>query len=45
MKTDEYVLRSDCVHGKVPFHDMQARGESGEEEAAQLGYVAQVLAR
>jgi hypothetical protein len=40
-----YDLRSDCVHGKVPFHDMQARGGKGEEEAAQLGYVAEVLAR
>jgi hypothetical protein len=40
-----YDLRSDCVHGKVPFHDMQSRGEAGEEEAAQLGYVAEVLAR
>lgn len=40
-----YDLRSDCVHGKVPFHDMQARGGEGEEEAAQLGYVAEVLSR
>jgi hypothetical protein len=40
-----YELRSMCVHGKLPFHDMQARGDAGEEEAAQLGYVAEVLAR
>lgn len=40
-----YDLRSDCVHGKVPFHDMQALGDAGEEMAAQLGYVAEVLAR
>jgi hypothetical protein len=40
-----YDLRSDCVHGKVPFHDMQARGDEGQEEAARLAYVAEVLAR
>jgi hypothetical protein len=40
-----YELRSMCVHGKLPFHDMQTRGDAGEEEAAQLSYVAEVLAR
>jgi hypothetical protein len=42
---DLYQLRSDCVHGKLPFHDMQQRGEEGEEHASQLAYVAEVLAR
>jgi hypothetical protein len=40
-----YQLRSDCVHGKVPFEDLKARGEEGQDEAAQLNYVAEVLAR
>lgn len=40
-----YQLRSDCVHGKLPFAEMQALGDKGEEHAAQLSYVAEVLAR
>jgi hypothetical protein len=42
---DLYQLRSDCVHGKIPFAKMQARGDEGEEQAAQLAYVAEVVAR
>lgn len=40
-----YELRNDCVHGKLPFRDMEARGEEGQDEAAQLSYAAEVLAR
>jgi hypothetical protein len=40
-----YQLRSDCVHGKLPFAGMQAFGEAGKDQAAQLNYVAEVLAR
>ncbi len=28
-----YVLRNDCVHGKLPFADMQARGGSGSSRS------------
>jgi hypothetical protein len=42
---DLYQTRSDCVHGKVPFLELRARGNDGEERAAQLAYVADVLAR
>ncbi len=41
---DLYQARSDCVHGKVPFLTLRAQGEGGEERAAQLAYVAHVLA-
>jgi hypothetical protein len=40
-----YQARSDCVHGKVPFLELRGQGDQGEERAAQLGYVADVLAR
>lgn len=40
-----YELRNDCVHGKVPFEDMKAHGDAGQDEAAELNYVAEVLAR
>lgn len=40
-----YQARSDCVHGKVPFLELRALGDAGEERAAQLAYVADVLAR
>lgn len=40
-----YQARNDCVHGKVPFLELRARGNAGEERAAQLAYVADVLAR
>jgi hypothetical protein len=40
-----YQARSDCVHGKVPFLDLRAQGEEGLDRAAQLAYVADVLAR
>jgi hypothetical protein len=42
---DLYHTRSDCVHGKVPFLALRALGSDGEERAAQLAYVADVLAR
>lgn len=42
---DLYQTRSDCVHGKLPFIDLQALGEKGEDRAAQLNYAADVLAR
>ena len=42
---DLYQARSDCVHGKVPFLKLRALGDEGEERAAQLAYVADVLAR
>jgi hypothetical protein len=40
-----YQLRSDCVHGKLPFQKMQGQGDQGQDRAAQLTYVADVLAR
>lgn len=40
-----YQLRSDCVHGKLPFETLQSRGPAGKDRAAQLAYVAEVLAR
>jgi hypothetical protein len=40
-----YQLRSDCVHGKVPFHEMQEGSKEDADQAAQLAYVAEVLAR
>lgn len=42
---DLYQLRSDCVHGKLPFRDMEARCDEGAEHAALLAYAAEVLAR
>lgn len=40
-----YQLRSDCVHGKLPFADLQALGDRGQDRAAELSYVAEFLAR
>jgi hypothetical protein len=40
-----YQARSDCVHGKIPFFELRRQGKAGEERAAQLSYVADVLAR
>jgi hypothetical protein len=40
-----YQHRSDCVHGKVPFHTLLSAGTAGEDEAARLGYLAEALAR
>jgi hypothetical protein len=42
---DLYQLRSDCVHGKLPFEDLKAQGPEGWETACQLAYLAEVLAR
>lgn len=39
-----YAHRNDCVHGKVPFHALQAR-KDGEEEAAKFDYLAELIAR
>ncbi|HEY2735199.1 MAG TPA: hypothetical protein VGI70_14480, partial [Polyangiales bacterium] len=40
-----YQQRSDCVHGKVPFLDLHAKGDAGKDEAARLDYLAESLAR
>lgn len=40
-----YEARNECVHGKVPFKVLQERGDMGIERAAQLAFVADVLAR
>ncbi|MEY4580349.1 MAG: hypothetical protein RL701_5052 [Pseudomonadota bacterium] len=40
-----YQHRSDCVHGKVPFHTLLSAGAAGEDEAARFGYLAEALAR
>jgi hypothetical protein len=40
-----YEHRSDCVHGKVPFHTLLSGGSAGEDEAARFGYLAEGLAR
>jgi len=40
-----YQHRSNCVHGKVPFLELDAKGEAGKDEAAQLEYLAESLAR
>jgi hypothetical protein len=40
-----YKLRSDCLHGNLPFEQMKALGDQGEERAAKLAYLAEVLAR
>ena len=42
---DLYDLRSDCTHGKIPFEVMSERADAGVEQAAKLGYVAELVAR
>jgi hypothetical protein len=40
-----YDLRSACVHGKVPFLDLQKMGDAGALRAGKLSFVAEKLAR
>lgn len=40
-----YDLRSACVHGKVPFLNLQKTGEAGALRAGKLSFVAEKLAR
>jgi len=40
-----YDLRSECVHGKIPFEELQQAGEAGAERAARLECLAMELAR
>lgn len=40
-----YGLRSDCVHGKVPFEELLSTGATGQDEVARFGYMAEALAR
>lgn len=40
-----YDHRSDCVHGRVPFQALSARGEAGADEAARFEYLAEIIAR
>jgi hypothetical protein len=40
-----YDLRSACVHGKVPFLNLQNMGDAGALRAAKLSFVAEKLAR
>lgn len=40
-----YQHRNDCVHGKVPFRSLLARGEAGADDAARLEYLAEAIAR
>ena len=42
---DLYQLRSDCVHGKIPFLELRTQGSAGEDRAAKLQYVAEFVAR
>ena len=42
---DLYDLRSKCVHGKIPFEQMQAQGVAGADQAGRLEYLAHELAR
>jgi hypothetical protein len=42
---DLYELRNRCVHGKVPFIELQAQGEQGVDRAAKLSFAAVHLAR
>lgn len=40
-----YDHRSHCVHGRVPFLELNARGEPGADEAARFEYLAEIIAR
>jgi hypothetical protein len=40
-----YDLRSACVHGKVPFLNLQKLGDAGALRAAKLSFVSEKLAR
>jgi hypothetical protein len=40
-----YERRSDCVHGRIPFEDLQTQGEAGIDRAARLEYVSEQVAR
>lgn len=40
-----YDLRSACVHGKVPFLNLQKLGDAGVLRAGKLSFVAENLAR
>ena len=42
---DLYQHRSDCVHGKIPFLNLQAAGAAGTADAARFEYLAELLAR
>lgn len=40
-----FQLRSDCVHGKLPFEELVANGPRGELRVAQLEFAAEHVAR
>jgi hypothetical protein len=40
-----YQHRSNCVHGKIPFLELHAKGDEGDEQAARFEYLAEYIAR
>ncbi len=42
---DLYKRRNQCVHGKIPFEDLQNAGKGGRDRAAREEYLAMDLAR
>lgn len=40
-----YTIRNSCVHGKLPFEELAARGDTGELRVAQLEFAAEEVAR